>query len=331
MAIQVHNFPKKNFGESSIHTMPHFSVNSPAWWNSPEQQFPMSLSKNLSLKVGSTPELRQEPKKHLGVQAQEQDSSSTQLTGQSHQEVTAVGGTDSQDQCISSDSVQDKSHRKRVEGQMKPVLFMGNPAFGVNNLQVDVNPSINHIPCAYADPFAGGLYTAYGPPAILDQILPQTGGIAPPRVPLPLDLAEDGPIYVNAKQYHGILRRRQVRAKLEAQNKLVKNRKPYLHESRHRHALNRVRGSGGRFLSTKKSDPTNSGNGSGSTCFSQREFEVHQLLTGESPATSGISHAITADSIFQTDRRFSGISPRAGVSGGGIMHSGAQNRAPVVR
>lgn len=104
MAIQVHNFPKKNFGESSIHTMPHFSVNSPAWWNSPEQQFPMSLSKNLSLKVGSTPELRQEPKKHLGVQAQEQDSSSTQLTGQSHQEVTAVGGTDSQDQCISSDS-----------------------------------------------------------------------------------------------------------------------------------------------------------------------------------------------------------------------------------
>lgn len=50
-------------------------------------------------------------------------------------------------------------------------------------------------------------------------------GIAPTRVPLPLDLAEDGPIYVNAKQYHGIMRRRQIRAKLEAQNKLVKNRK----------------------------------------------------------------------------------------------------------
>lgn len=48
------------------------------------------------------------------------------------------------------------------------------------------------------------------------------------RVALPLDLADDGPIYVNAKQYHGILRRRQSRAKLEAQNKLVKSRKVHI-------------------------------------------------------------------------------------------------------
>lgn len=58
-----------------------------------------------------------------------------------------------------------------------------------------------------------------------NQLQPQMVGIAPARVPLPLDLAEDGPIYVNAKQYHGILRRRQIRAKLEAQNKLVKTRR----------------------------------------------------------------------------------------------------------
>ncbi|KAE9602480.1 hypothetical protein Lal_00049559 [Lupinus albus] len=140
-------------------------------------------------------------------------------------------------------------------------LLLNHTDTAFNCSEVDCSNSMAYAPYPYdGDPSFGGSLVAYGPHAInQSQMFPQMLGLglASTRIALPPDFAEDGPIYVNAKQYHGILRRRQSRAKLEAQNKLIKSRKPYLHESRHRHALNRVRGTGGRFLSAKQLQQSN--------------------------------------------------------------------------
>lgn len=56
-----------------------------------------------------------------------------------------------------------------------------------------------------------------------------TGGqpISAQRLPVAMETLDE-PLYVNAKQYHRIIKRRQARAKLEAEGKIPKVRKVWI-------------------------------------------------------------------------------------------------------
>lgn len=207
--------------------------------------------------------------KRLGLKVHVRDSSSE--SDQSHQ-ASAVSES-SLNEHTSAQSDNDEGHEKQNQDTVKSVLSLGVEGSAFLAPKIDYNPSFACIPYTADGYYGGGVFTGYAPHAIVH---PQQNETTPTPVMLPVEPAAEEPIYVNAKQYHAILRRRQTRAKLEAQNKLVKGRKPYLHESRHRHAMKRARGSGGRFLNTKQLEEQN---------------QQHQALSG-----SGCSKVI-GDSI----------------------------------
>ncbi|KAG8501137.1 hypothetical protein CXB51_003227 [Gossypium anomalum] len=132
---------------------------------------------------------------------------------------------------------------------------------------------------------------------------PQNSG----RVMLPLNLAtEDGPIYVNARQYNGIIRRQRYRAKAALETKVTKARKPYLHYSRHLHAVRRPRGNGGRFLNTKSSNTGKDGMGMMKANEGQLSrltgSQISQVLQSDSGTINSYKEPNGGGSHFQGQR-----------------------------
>lgn len=280
-------------------------VGYPSLWTGTESFVEQStLSNNLSLKMGSSTPRQQNPKQlGLQIQFQDQDSSSTQSTCQSCPEVASAG--DSYQYGENKFSIQSGhtgTHVTHEEGSVGSALPTGvqDYAFAI---QADRRQPYACIPLLYPDPYYRGMLASYGSQAMISH--PHGMGMASPRVPLPLDFAHDEPIYVNAKQYNAILRRRQYRAKLEAQNKLLKPRKPYLHESRHVHALKRARGPGGRFLNMKKiqEDQPDGSVGQGDLGSARPEDSIGG---GGGGGCSEITSVSNGDNFFrQQEHRFS--------------------------
>ncbi|XP_038718793.1 nuclear transcription factor Y subunit A-7 [Tripterygium wilfordii] len=206
-------------------------------------------------------------------------------------------------------SVHDLSENSETDEQQKcsetqiesssPTPGLVHPAITNTNVQYATTPQLGAgQPMApttypYPDPYYRSIFAPYdsqplyplqsygGQPMVHFQLM----GIQQAGVPLPSDAVEE-PVFVNAKQYHGILRRRQSRAKAESENKVIKSRKPYLHESRHLHAVKRARGCGGRFLNVKKSEDQQTEAASGDKSQPSINLNSEKSAIASSDATS---------------------------------------------
>ncbi|XP_034896428.1 nuclear transcription factor Y subunit A-7 isoform X4 [Populus alba] len=138
-----------------------------------------------------------------------------------------------------SDNSEAGEQEKHSEPQVQtssPAIALAHPGISPPNFQY-ATPQLGAghamAPAAYPypDPYYRSIFAPYDaqpyapqPYGAQPMVHLQLMGIQQAGVPLPSDAVEE-PVFVNAKQYHGILRRRQSRAKAESENKAIKSRK----------------------------------------------------------------------------------------------------------
>ncbi|GAU19012.1 hypothetical protein TSUD_193500 [Trifolium subterraneum] len=219
--------------KDSAHSTSHHVFGCPSSWGTSESEVQQtSMSKSLSFKVKALPQ-KCHNSKALSFQFQEQDSSSTQSSGSSQsgqipfQHSSSTGST-----------------FKRTEENSMGCLI-GTSSIGTPNLTIHP-PLVEHsqslVSGAYCTPLIHATMTYF--------LLHMANNISHDTC---CQSQAYGIMSSNSDLLHGqLMETAPCRAKLEAHNKLIKDRKPYLHESRHVHALKGARGAGGRFLNAKK-------------------------------------------------------------------------------
>lgn len=228
------NSKSANCEEARTYNVPNPSVNSEPWWNTADNN-PVSLGlMGESASDSPSPEQAVDGRSQSDAGANEENDAAPEKSQSTIPVHSELAGSYTQ-----------------VGQNLQPTAPTLPPRGDGSLTQTPQLELVSHsMACApnlYVDPYYGGMLTPFGQPMVPPHVL----DMHHPRMPLPHEIAQE-PVYVNAKQYHGILRRRESRAKAELEKKLIKVRKPYLHESRHQHALKRARASGGRFA--KKSD-----------------------------------------------------------------------------